>query len=235
MDLSAAARPEPLQPPPAPLRPPPAPPQAPVYAPPPMMPAQPQFVVMMPPPGAAVPGVYPHQVKAKSRSGCGCLIVILIIVGIVIAIGANSESRITRAEPRDLPSRPVGATMWNLRSGSDAPAIVSSGVSRNSSIPGELQFDVKVRNGEQERVLVAVYLLDGRDELMNWSNSASAGEWVEASWITRKTRSTSSVTLTVPVSNGPAAQASRAQVSLFNSSKMEIARQMLTIPPPKAQ
>jgi hypothetical protein len=208
--------------------------QAPIRTPPQMMPtppmAQPQFVVMMPPPGAAVPGMYPAPPRPKSRSGCGCLIVILIIVGIVIAIGANSESRVTKAEVRDLPTRPVGATLWNTLGGRDAPEIVSSGISRSSANNGELQIDLKIRNGEQEKVLVAVYLLDGRDELMNWSNSASAGEWVEASWISRKTRSTSNVTITVPLGNSPAAQPTRVQVSVFNASRTEIRRQMLTVP-----
>lgn len=175
----------------------------------------------------------PQPVK-KGGSGCGCLIVILVVIGIVIAIVANSQSRVWEpsrtADVAVFEGVPLRPTMTNSRlayASSNGPDIVSSSVVANGGTM--LDIDLKVRTGDEEKVLVAVYLTDPQSEITKWSNPAAAARWVEMPFFARKSGNTA--TLNIPIVIPPGATPTRVQISIFNSSRQEVRRQVLELPP----
>jgi hypothetical protein len=208
------------------------PPRPPVRPPPPRTaPPQPPKVVVI---HQQVPVIHPMpvmqqmpQAVKKGGSGCGCLIVILILIAVVIAIVANSQSRTWEAIPESAPPRPTMTNSGLTYSTATEPDIVSSSVVAHGTTM--LDVNLKVRSGDEEKFLVAVYLTDPQSEAVKWSNPAAAGRWVEMPFFARKTRSTAN--LNIPIAVPPGAAPTRLQISIFNSNRQEVRRQVLEVPP----
>lgn len=188
------------------------------------------MMVMGPPGAMPQPGRAPLPPKAKSSSGCGCLLMVLLVVGILVAIGANSQSRVWTAQPIEVPSRPT-TSLWNGLDHNDKPDILNASVfcfDGGTFRSVNLQVDLKVRNGDYSKVLVAVYPMDKTDYVTHQNSEAIAARWVESSFIPRKMRTGTDVNISVLLPPGPTPD--RVQISLFDEHRRELRRQMLNVP-----
>jgi hypothetical protein len=182
----------------------------------------------MAPPPHAMPIAAPRPPKAKSSSGCGCLIVILIVVAVISYFAVGAQPRVWSPPTIEVPTRPMSQNFWNA--GSDKPDIASAIAYSYGNMNGAqtLQVNLQVRNGDEEKVLVAIYPRDGEGMISRWSNEALDARWVEMSFLPRKVRVNADVSMQVTLPPGPPPE--RLQISLFDSHRREVRRQMVNVP-----
>jgi hypothetical protein len=204
------------------------PPRPPVRPPPQLPPKPPQVVVIHQHVPVPMPMPVQQPVKPKSKSGCGCLLMIIFIVGIIIAIGAGSQPKYWEPSMAEVPMRPTMTNTSLTYARHGAPDILSSTAFTGTPASNTIEVTAKVRTGDEEKVLVAVYLIEPRDEAVRWSTPAKAARWVEMPFFARKTGSTADLKMTIVVP--PGTQPSQIQISLFNSYKQEVRRQVLEAP-----
>jgi hypothetical protein len=203
-----------------------SPPKPPVRPPPQLPPKPPQVVVIHQ--HVPVPVPMPQPPKAKSKSGCGCLLMIIVVIGIIIAIGASSSPRYWEPGLSDVPMRPTMTNTSLTYARRDAPDIVSSTAYFGTPASNTIEINAKIRSGDEEKVLVAVYLIEPQDEALRWSTPAKAARWVEMPYFARKMGSTADLKMTIAVPQGTSP--SQIQISLYNSYKHEVRRQVVEAP-----